>query len=232
MSVNEFKEAIINNNIDIIKTNINYNVWSVNESIDLLGHTPLHIAIQNNQLEITDLLIKNGADVNLCDGIFERSALYDAITILNNSIISLLVQNYKVKFQNCLEYSSGSNLFEKIIIDEQNQQMLIIIRNNIRTNLQNNQFIIPLPKSIYNYLQIIRLLLSNGAADNKQKIFLEACRGSILNVIAEFLNWNTDINNINFNLTNSLSTSVVRFIHLYLLFIQKTNEIWNCWYFI
>lgn len=56
-------DAIIKNDPELVKRVIESNRNTVN-SIDENGRTPLHIAVQNGNLKIVEILITNGADVN------------------------------------------------------------------------------------------------------------------------------------------------------------------------
>jgi ankyrin repeat protein len=61
------KQAIQNENIDMVKNIIQNNNISINEPIDRFMNTPLMKAVSMNNETIVKILIKAGADVNARD---------------------------------------------------------------------------------------------------------------------------------------------------------------------
>lgn len=66
--------------------------FSINQVDNVCNSTPLHLCVVNNNLSHLNLLIQNGGDINLRDGI-GKTLLIKAIELQNEQIIHFLIQN-------------------------------------------------------------------------------------------------------------------------------------------
>lgn len=60
-----FSEAIKNSDVNLIENNLKNGIWNVNDTINFwCGGKPLHIAIIFDNLKVSKLLLKYGAEIN------------------------------------------------------------------------------------------------------------------------------------------------------------------------
>lgn len=112
------------------------------------GNTPLMVAIQKySNLEIVELLITNGADVN--------------------------IQNYRGDTALHLALSHENIIKKKIIYDNQFNTLKLLIDKSANVNIQNKDGNTPLHLALNEFdenLEIIKLLIEKGADVNKKNI--------------------------------------------------------------
>jgi len=78
-------------NLSVVKKLIEKNPNLINYK-DCFENSPLHIAAQENQVDIAFFLIENGANVNDKEDI-GQTPLHVAVTFKNKGIIELLIKN-------------------------------------------------------------------------------------------------------------------------------------------
>jgi hypothetical protein len=60
---------------------------------NLIGRSPLHIAVEERHMDAARLLLQRGASVNAQGGLDGRTPLFDAVLGGNSSMISMLLEN-------------------------------------------------------------------------------------------------------------------------------------------
>lgn len=115
----DFLKAIESGNFKAVSAEIKNGV-DVNY-VDDRGTSPLHIAAQNNQIEIVEKLLESGADVNALTKHDGWSALHFAATRGYNEIVKILIDaganldvhglRYK---RTCLHYASDQGRSEVV----------------------------------------------------------------------------------------------------------------------
>ena len=163
----------INNNITKLKKNIKDGV-----DVDVLGEyasTPLHYACREGNLEIINLLIKEGANVNSKNHYSTIYPLFDVINSMNNQkeyflIIQLLIENgadiNKVdSFGNTLLYHA---------IEKENIELIELL---IQLDCDINQVSRHDKDSALHYAyfqknrEVISILINNGANQEQLNIY-------------------------------------------------------------
>jgi ankyrin repeat protein len=136
------------------------------ETKDEYNHTPLYLAVSNQDVEIVKLLIKRGADVNAHG--FDYWSVFDVANYrVNDEIINLLIWTGKISPENI----ESSLFFKKLGVTE---KVEYAIRDNNLERVRQLLDIIPIN---YNRviavafednqnIDIIRLLLERGADPN------------------------------------------------------------------
>merc|ERR1712096_231461 len=81
-------------NISSIHSLINKKEADLN-CFNINGQTPLHTAVESNNLNIVELLIKSGAQINIADNtsIGKNTILHSAINNQNYKIVKCLIDN-------------------------------------------------------------------------------------------------------------------------------------------
>lgn len=138
----------------ILKKKIN-----INNQEDTLGLTPLHMAITKNNINTIQLLINNGAQINIQD-FYGNTSLHYAISEKNEDIIKLLFK-YQPNFNltniegktSLHIYLENSSIIEK---DSKNfylqKDILEFLIKNTDLNIQNNEGVTCLRKILDLYL--------------------------------------------------------------------------------
>jgi ankyrin repeat protein len=142
MSKADFLKAIESGNLKTVLTEIE-NGAGVNQ-IDEHGTYPLHIAAQNNQIEIVEKLLEAGADVNALTKQDGWSALHFAATRGYNEIAKMLIDagtnvsvhglRYK---RTCLHYAAdqGRNEVVKLLLKAGANKDALDINNDTALSL-------------------------------------------------------------------------------------------------
>lgn len=110
---NALHMACNNNNYDLVKLLLSFNCCNVNGK-NKNGETPLHIACQKYNLEITRLLIQNGAKINIKNNLGQLPIIYaiktfNELNITNLELITLLINKSDVSIKDlfeCIEKNS------------------------------------------------------------------------------------------------------------------------------
>jgi len=90
--------AIDKENIEIVQQHIdmgtNINNYPIPEGIPLAGAHPLHLAVVKGNAEIVDLLLSNGADINLeANNRDKATPLHWAVFFLQKEMVDLLIDS-------------------------------------------------------------------------------------------------------------------------------------------
>lgn len=157
-----FLDAIKNNDTELVQSLINKVVVNRKDEDDF---TPLQLAIKSNNLEMVEILLKNGANIKGKDDFFKRTVLHDEAFNGNTEIVELL-----------LKY--GADVDAK---DKDKLTPLLVACSNIKPNLKTIKLLfnksfpsIRLKKDVLTEvlstvvtldcdLEFIQLLIDNGA---------------------------------------------------------------------
>lgn len=166
-------EAIENNDIEKFKLLLN-KINSKNINIrDENGMTLLHISCLKNNFEITELLLKNGADVNAENNKYETPLHLITASIIDGAMITeLLIKNgADINAKNNFGYTSLHISCLKNYLEKTKRLIDYGADVNIKDDYQENT---PLHFSCHktNY-EITELLIKNGANVNSQNRKLE-----------------------------------------------------------
>jgi ankyrin repeat protein len=132
------------------------------ESKDNLGRTPLYLAVAHNQLEIAELLLANGADVNTRDP-QEHTPLIQAIWVYNHDkmVRLLLAKGADVN----LPDKWGMTALAYAAKQGQVEDAKILIANDANINFVSGMT--PLYFAVMGtHTEMVKLLLASGAEVN------------------------------------------------------------------
>ena len=121
----------INNKINIIKSLISKKI-NIN-SCNLENQNPLHLAIDDNDIDITKLLLDNDVDINIETTNMHNTPILIA-SINNNIDICKLLLNYKLNI-NCQDIHGNSILSYAII--NKSKELIKLFYDKVNVNLVN-----------------------------------------------------------------------------------------------
>jgi len=175
--INVFHYACLNKHVKIIEVLLRHNPDIINSTgaIDSKGNilekTALHLltSSKNDYIEIIDLLLKNGANVNAFD-LKGRTPLHLACGYNNIEIVRLLLEKKSKEIDvNALDYDLQTPLHLACMGEGEESEILeivdLLLKNGAYVNIQNSvNFQTPLHYSFMGgKLKISELLLENGA---------------------------------------------------------------------
>jgi len=160
------------------------------------NNTALRLAVQYNNENIAELLIKRGVDIN---GEVEQgnTPLLYAIQHNNENIAILLIENGADKNK---ENNSGFTPLSYAVLHDNENIAKLLIANGSDTNKENNSGNTPLLYAVQNDNEnITKLLIENGADKNKENNsgftpLLYAIQNKSENIAILLLNKGADIN--------------------------------------
>ncbi len=156
-------EAIKENDYDLVSELIyGFDTIEIN-CRDYEGKTALMYAVEKQNIQIVNLLIENGADVNLCDEC-GTSALLIACDLGNIEICDILIKKGANKYA---EDAIGYNPFMIAITRGFKQICELLIHNGVDVN--NTKYLNYTPlmiASMYGKYEICELLIKYGAKAN------------------------------------------------------------------
>lgn len=156
------------------------------------GMTPLHLSAISGQLEITEILLNNGANVNFFTPASE-TPLYQAIKFNNVTVAEFMIDKGAD-----INLSLG---LQTAALQNNTEMLQLLIRKGGDVNYQNSRVDAPLHiASEKGFIEIAKLLLNNGAhvnikASNNARTPLHyAAKEGKLEIAKLLLNYNADIN--------------------------------------
>ena len=132
------------------------------ESKDNMGRTPLYLAVAHNQLEIAELLLANGADVNARDP-QQHTPLIQALWVYNHDkmVRLLLAKGADVNLSDRWSMSALAYAAKQGLIDDAK----ILIANDADINIVSGST--PLYLAVIGtHTEMVELLLASGADVN------------------------------------------------------------------
>lgn len=160
-TVHPLVHAVANENFEMVKLLIKYEI-DVNAK-DSRGQTPI-FAIQSKKM--AQLLINNGANINIRDTSSGKTILFNFIRRGNLDLVELLIENGADI--NIKDKSDSTPLFSAI--SKKREDMIrLLIESGVNVNLQGERGYTPLAMAaLWENLEVIELLIKNGADVNAQ----------------------------------------------------------------
>ncbi|XP_055848447.1 uncharacterized protein LOC129913682 [Episyrphus balteatus] len=178
------------------------------------SNTPLHLAIENGDLKITEMLLDNGADID-ADNKKGYSPLILAIIKNNEEIIDLLIRKKANLNYICIKGLSALYAAVHYGLCQLTEKLLQngAYANLISTNSSGSGFT-PLHYATFNgNIAIIKVLLKYGAivdvkTENGYTPLHFACEKGNVEIIELLLTKNVDINSLNYDAMTPLYIAV------------------------
>lgn len=189
--------SIRNNNLDALKLLVSHENYmdDINEPIGYEGFTPLYYAVINNNYEVVDILLKNGADITAKTNI-KNITIFNYVTPENHNMLDILLKNFKERIKIAIY---NLNRFEN---DFKEKQKLL---NNLAKNFKNawydyfkNKYVKQFNDELLKFSSISVNLEKQRCYNNKVK---ESFLGSLENINKEVLDY---INKYDKNLIPSI----------------------------
>ncbi|MFN8578409.1 MAG: ankyrin repeat domain-containing protein [Candidatus Sericytochromatia bacterium] len=194
-----FERAISNNQIDIIKEILSNNKIFLN-SHNKEGLYPIHIAVKNNSIEVLDLLLSLGDDINIKTK-YIYSSDYSELTSLelsckenNFEMVKYLIEkgaNLHISKYGTLLYSSINNIeISKYLIER---------GVNIETQYNSAVFYAIYEKA-FDFIKLIFELKVPFKAynNNNNSLLMESCRNGNYEIVKFLIEKGFDVNKENY----------------------------------
>ncbi|CAF0891386.1 unnamed protein product [Brachionus calyciflorus] len=156
--------------------------------------TPLHIAIYNKNLTAINLLIKNGANVNLCDPVSKISPLHMACYMSKIELVSALLQSKLIDVQ--LRSKNGFNCLHYLALSENDENSfgigMLLMSNLIKK--YESMYASNSSDFFHTCDYKIRNFVNQIGVEMNQTPLMFACMKNKLNLIKILLDYDADIN--------------------------------------
>jgi len=157
----EIHKAVANGDLNKVVALLNSHPELV-ESRNSMGLTPLHVAVMHSQLEIAELLLANGADVNARDPRQKTPLILAMFTYNHDKMVRLLLA--KGAGVNLTDGSSMTALAYAAQLGQVEDAKILIANDG---NINFAQGTTPLVMAVTGgHREVVRLLLENGAEVN------------------------------------------------------------------
>jgi len=130
---------------------------------DFLGHTALHLACMNNDLDSACILINHGADVNMTDA-FNRAPIHSVCSSGFKECLRILLESPKILLE--LSDSDGNTPLHKAceLGEKAVECILILLERGVNLNTQNKCGETPLHCAVKTgYTPLVTTLVNRGA---------------------------------------------------------------------
>ncbi|KAJ8682742.1 hypothetical protein QAD02_018534 [Eretmocerus hayati] len=104
--------------------NLNSQIWT--------GCTPLHLAIRHRSMKVAIFLLKNGADILICDG-RGKTPLHLAFETKQMKLVDLILTNY-IRFDNNAQDSEGFSHFHIACMRDKIEAVESFLKNGVDVN--------------------------------------------------------------------------------------------------
>ena len=164
--------------------------------VDINNRTALHAAISSNNINIVDLLIQKGININLYDG--ETTTLLEAVKTNNEKIVQLIVDanpilDYHDKKQ-ILEYSKNNTNILNILYRSSIPFEVNLLLGKISDYSEGDRICLigymesPIHAAVKaNDIELAKILLHKGANINTQAIEVEIDRWDICKILTPLI---------------------------------------------
>lgn len=153
--------AALNNHVETVRTLLEHPKCSSTLRVDLRKRTALHHAVATNNMELLELLLEKGADVNAISECNETPLLV-AISYNHQDMIKRLLREPSVKLS--MENIHGRTVLHKAVELGDLDLVKLLLQHNVEVGVVNSSWESPLHLACESgNVEICQELLKNGA---------------------------------------------------------------------